>query len=84
MDTFSGEICRWTDETDDVSQIPERHADQAERIELQQETLKEVEKTGQPEEGTDRVKRAPPPISTFQRPEDGETDQTDHCCFALL
>ena len=46
-----GENCRWTDETDDFSEIPERHADQAERIKLQQEALKDVEKTGQLGEG---------------------------------
>jgi hypothetical protein len=60
--SFSGEIYRWTDEkgtvhlTDDVSKIPERYADEAERIEVQKETLEKVEKTGQPEEGPDRVK----------------------------
>jgi len=51
MDTLSGEICSSADETDDGSQISERHADQAERIELRQETLEKVEKIGQPEEG---------------------------------
>ncbi len=60
--SFSGEIYRWTDEkgtvhlTDDKSKVPERYADQAERIEIQKETLEEVEKTGQPEERPDRVK----------------------------
>jgi hypothetical protein len=39
-----------------VCRIPERYADQAEKIEVQEETLKEVEKTGQPEEGPDRGK----------------------------
>ena len=51
MDTLSGEICSSADETDDGSQISERHADRAERIELRQETLEKVEKIGQPEEG---------------------------------
>jgi DNA repair exonuclease SbcCD ATPase subunit len=60
--SFSGEIYRWTDDkgtihlTDDVSKIPERYGDQAERIEVQEETLKEVEKIGKPEERPDRVK----------------------------
>jgi chromosome segregation ATPase len=59
---FSGEVYRWTDErgtvhlTDDDSKIPERYADQAERIEVQEETLKEVEKIEKLEEGPDRVK----------------------------
>jgi hypothetical protein len=39
-----------------VYRIPERYAEQAEKIEVQEETLEEVEKTGQPEEGPDRVK----------------------------
>ncbi len=60
--SFSGEIYRWTDDkgtihlTDDVSKIPERYGDQAEKIEVQEETLKEVEKIGKQEEGPDRVK----------------------------
>ena len=60
--TFSGEVYRWTDEkgtihfTDDVSKIPKPYSDQAERIEVQEETLKEVEKIGKPEERPDRVK----------------------------
>jgi len=60
--SFSGEIYRWTDEkgtvhlTDDPSQIPERYADQTERIGAREETLKEVEKIGKPKEGSDRVK----------------------------
>ena len=60
--TFSGEVYRWTDDkgtihlTDDVSKIPERYGDQAEKIEIQEETLKEVEKIGKQEEGPDRVK----------------------------
>ena len=59
---FSGEVYRWTDDkgtihlTDDVSKIPERYGDQAEKIEVQEETLKEVEKIGKQEEGPDRVK----------------------------
>jgi len=60
--SFSGEIYRWTDDkgtihlTDDVSKIPERYSDQAEKIEVQEETLKEVEKIGKQGEGPDRVK----------------------------
>ncbi|MGA2317410.1 MAG: DUF4124 domain-containing protein [Thermodesulfobacteriota bacterium] len=60
--SFSEEVYRWTDErgtvhlTDDDSKIPERYADQAERIEVQEETLKEVEKIEKLEEGPDRVK----------------------------
>lgn len=60
--SFSGEIYRWTDDkgtihlTDDVSKIPEQYGDQAEKIEVQEETLKEVEKIGKQEEGPDRVK----------------------------
>ena len=60
--TFSGEIYRWTDErgtvhfTDDLSKIPKPYSDQAEKIEVQEETLKEVEKIGKPEEKPDRVK----------------------------
>jgi hypothetical protein len=60
--TFSGEIYRWTDEkgtvhfTDDVSKIPKPYSDQAEKIEVQEETLKEVEKIVKPEEEPDRVK----------------------------
>jgi len=41
---------------DDVSQVPERYADQAEKIEVREETLNVVEKTGQSEEGPDRAK----------------------------
>ena len=60
--SFSGEVYRWTDEkgtihlTDDVSKIPKRYSDQAEKIEVQEETLKEVEKIEKPEERPDRVK----------------------------
>jgi uncharacterized Zn finger protein (UPF0148 family) len=59
---FSGEIYRWTDEkgtvhfTDDGSKIPEPYSDRAERIEAQEETLKEAERIEKPEEGPDRVK----------------------------
>ena len=49
-DTFSGEICSSADETDDVSQILERHASRAERIEFQEKTPKKVEKMGHPAE----------------------------------
>jgi hypothetical protein len=56
-DTFPQEICSSADETDDASQIPERHADRAERIELRQETLKKVEKIGQPQERRRKGKR---------------------------
>jgi hypothetical protein len=47
---FSGEVYRWTDEkgtvyfTDDDSKIPEQDSDQAERVEVREEILKEVEK----------------------------------------
>lgn len=60
--SFSGEVYRWTDEkgtihfTDDESKIPKPYSDQVERIEVQEETLKEVEKIGKPEERPDRVK----------------------------
>jgi hypothetical protein len=46
-----GRIYRWADEkgtvrlTDDGSEIPERYADQGERIDVQKETLKGSEKT---------------------------------------
>ncbi len=59
---FSGEIYRWTDEkgtvhfTDDESKIPRQYSDHAERIEVREELLKEVEKTDKPEEGPDPVK----------------------------
>jgi DNA repair exonuclease SbcCD ATPase subunit len=59
---FSGEVYCWTDEkgtvhfTDDDSKIPEQYSDQAERIEIREEILKEVEKIGKPEEKPDRVK----------------------------
>ncbi len=58
----SGEVYRWTDEkgtvhfTDDASKIPERYSDQAERIEVREETLREAERIEKPEEGPDRVK----------------------------
>ena len=51
LEAISGEICPAADETDNGSQIPVRHADQAGRKELQLETLNRVEKIGQPEEG---------------------------------
>ena len=60
--TFSGEIYRWTDErgtvhfTDDVSKIPKPYSDQVEKIEVQEETLREVERIEKPEEKSDRVK----------------------------
>jgi hypothetical protein len=47
--SFSGEIHRWVDEkgtihfTDDESKIPRQYSDQAEKIELQEQTLKGVE-----------------------------------------
>ena len=59
---FSGEIYHWTDEkgtihfTDDVSKIPERYIDQAEKIKVQEETVREVEKIEKLEERSDRVK----------------------------
>jgi hypothetical protein len=58
---FSGEIYHWADEkgtihfTDDVSKIPERYIDQAEKIKVQEETFKEVEKIEKLEERSDRV-----------------------------
>jgi len=56
MDTLSGEICSSADETDDGSQISERHADQAERIELRQETLKRLKKSDNRRRGEEKVK----------------------------
>jgi len=59
---FSGEIYHWADEkgiihfTDDVSKIPERYIDQAEKIKVQGETFKEVEKIEKLEERSDQVK----------------------------
>jgi hypothetical protein len=59
---FSEEIYRWTDErgtvhfTDDASKIPEKYSEQAEGIEVPGETMTEVERTGKPEGGSDRVK----------------------------
>lgn len=59
---FSGNIYRWTDEkgtvhfTDDPSGIPERLFEQAERIEVSEEVVKEVEKPGKPEGEPGRVK----------------------------
>lgn len=59
---FSGEVYRWTDEkgtvhfTDDASKIPEERSEQAERIEMPDEMLKETERTGSPEGKSDRVK----------------------------
>ena len=59
---YSGEIYRWMDEkgtihiTDDESKIPEQYSDQAERIEVREEILKEVERIDRPEEGPDPVK----------------------------
>jgi Domain of unknown function (DUF4124) len=53
---FSGEIYRWTDEngtvhfTDDESKIPGPYSDQAERIKVREELLKEVEKIDKLEE----------------------------------
>ena len=60
--SFSGEVYRWTDEkgtihfTDDESKIPKPYSDQAEKIEIQEETLKEVGKIGKPEEMPDQIK----------------------------
>ncbi len=59
---FSGEVYRWTDKkgtvhfTDDASKIPEEHSEQAERIEVPEEKLKETEGMGSPEGKADRVK----------------------------
>jgi hypothetical protein len=59
---FSGEIYRWTDErgtvhfTDDVSKIPEKFLKEAERIEVSEEILKDVDRTEKPDEKPDRVK----------------------------
>ena len=59
---FSGEVYRWTDErgtahfTDDPSRIPEKFFEQAERIEVSEEVVKEAEKPGKPEGESDRVK----------------------------
>ncbi len=59
---FSGEVYRWIDEkgtvhfTDDASKIPEEHSEQAERIEVPEEMLKETERTGNPEGKSDGVK----------------------------
>jgi chromosome segregation ATPase len=59
---FSGEIYRWTDEngtvhfTDDESKIPGPYSDQAERIKVREEILKNVEKIDRLEEGPDPVK----------------------------
>ena len=58
----SGEIYRWTDEkgtvhfTDDDSRILEQYSDQAERIEVREEILKEAERIEKPEERPDLVK----------------------------
>ena len=59
---FSGEIYRWTDErgtvhfTDDVSKIPQKYSEEAERIEVLEEMLKETERNRSPEGKSDRVK----------------------------
>lgn len=59
--SFSGEIFRWTDEwgtihfTDDVSKIPEKYSNQADRIEVPEEIYKESDKPLQPRERPDRV-----------------------------
>jgi len=59
---FPGEIYHWADEkgtihfTDDVSKIPERYIDQAEKLKVQEEKLEEVEKIEKQEERSDRVK----------------------------
>ena len=59
---FSREIYHWADEkgtihfTDDVSKIPERYIDQAEKLKVQEEKLEEVEKIEKLEERSDRVK----------------------------
>ena len=59
---FSGEIYHWADKkgtihfTDEVSKIPEQYIDQAEKIKVQEETVREVEKIEKLEERSDRVK----------------------------
>lgn len=59
---FSGDIYRWTDEsgtvhfTDDVSKIPEKFLKEAERREVSEEILKDVDRTEKPDEKPDRVK----------------------------
>ena len=59
---FSGDIYRWTDEsgtvhfTDDLSKIPEKFLKEAERIEVSEEILKDVDRTKKPDEKPDRVK----------------------------
>jgi hypothetical protein len=60
--SFSGEVYRWMDEkgtihfTDDSSMIPEQYSDQAKRIEVPEEILKEPERFGKPEGRSERVK----------------------------
>ena len=58
---FSGEIYHWVDEkgtthfTDDISKIPERYIDRAEKIKVREEKLEEGEKIEKLEERSDQV-----------------------------
>jgi len=60
--SYSEAVYRWTDEkgtvhfTDDPSKIPEKFSEQAEKIEVSEEMMKEAEKPGKSEEKWDRVK----------------------------